>query len=343
MPRITRIIPRRQGSWLELLCAGGGGIAQTPGTGLRLPFDKLPAWASAGSEISFEQYRELEQLSDYELLLDRALRLLGRREHFTAELRDKLGQPRLSLRQREALAREGLGPADAATAAPEAAGPGSAAPAQPMRRASRELLERVLGYCRSEGFVDDRRAAVYLITLLAMRADTGRRKVREELLRRGCAAALADELLEEHASEFDDKAAMEELLRRRRRSLEGRARRLREKLQKQIDAQEAADSSPAADELDHTEGSGDLAEADRMEHQGAGSKPDAEDSADEKPVKRKWSARTMKKPRKDERWLRFELKGRLSAAVFSLLASRGFGGDDARRAAQRTVDELLDL
>ncbi len=336
MPRITRILPRRQGSWLELLCAGGGVLAHTPGVGLRLPIDKLPSWASAGAELSWEQYRELEQLSEYEQLLDRALRLLGRREHFNAELRDKLGQPRLSLRQRDALAGEGRGRSESDNAGTQ--GEAQRSEPQPARRASRELVDRVLSACREHGYLNDRRAAVYLITLLAARGDIGRRKVREELLRRGCAPALADELLEEYAGEFDDKAALEELLRKKRRSLEGRARRLREKLQRQIDEQ---DNMTEDEHKDHQEHEGHQ-EEEEEERDTVATSNEAETAhgAATRPKPAKKSS--LRKPRKDERWLRYELKGRLSAAVFTLLATRGFGGDDARRAAQALVDELLE-
>lgn len=335
MPRITRILPRRQGSWLELVCAGGGGVAHTPGTGLRLPADKLPSWAGAGSELSWEQYRELEQLCEYEQLLDRALRLLGRREHFNAELRDKLGQPRLTLRQREAQVSEGP-PMPPVADSGEKAVP-APQPQQPARRASRELVERVLAACRGFGYLDDRRAAVYVITALAARGDVGRRKVREELLRRGCAAPLADELLEKHAGEFDDKAAMAELLRKKRRSLESRAKRLREKLQKQIDEQDNATEDEHKEHQEH-EGHQEETELGTEELSEAG-EPALGAATRPKPTKKS----SLRKPRKDERWLRFELKGRLSAAVFTLLATRGFGGDDARRAAQTLVDELLEL
>lgn len=299
MPVIQKAVPRRQGTWLELFSSAGR---------LRLPLERVTSEMAAGASVSDSRWEELLQLSEYELLLDRALRLLGRREHFGTELRRKLSEPRLSLRQREAL-----------QSTPESMQSRTPAAAMPAR----ENVERVVSLCRERGYLDDARAAEQLTTMLASRGDIGRRRVREELLLRGCPPLLADETLLRHAEDFDDRAAIEALLKKKRRSLEARAVRLREKLSAQIERE----GQRAREELERAEQQTVL--------------PSEESDSETATEQRKSRQPFRMRQRKDEHWLNYEVRGRIAAAVQALLASRGFGGDEARSAMRRLVDELV--
>jgi len=82
---VLSIIPRRGGTWVEVLASGA--------EPLRLPLEAQPAWLRVGAQIEAAQWRELTRESEAALLMARALRLLERREHFESELRRKLFKP----------------------------------------------------------------------------------------------------------------------------------------------------------------------------------------------------------------------------------------------------------
>lgn len=185
-----KLIPRRRKTWVELVPDQGDSI--------RLPVEQLPAALSAGSSIDPPQWESLCEAAGYWGLLDRALRLLGRREHFTAELSRKL--------QRYTF--------------------------------DRDLVQRVLAECQQRGYLDDERAAGIAVQQLVARGGLGRARLRHELQRRGCQAALARQAIAEHAADLDEQAEVERLLAARRRQLVSRALRLR--------AKQAPDSGKAA-------------------------------------------------------------------------------------------------
>jgi len=181
VPVILKLIPRRRKTWVELVPDQGDSI--------RLPLEQLPAALTAGSSIDPAQWEALCTAAGYWSLLDRALRLLGRREHFTAELRRKL--------QRYTF--------------------------------DRDLVQRVLAECQHRGYLDDERAAGIVVQQLVARGGLGRARLRYELQRRGCRTALARQAIAEHAADLDERVEVERLLSGRRRQLASRARRLRAK------------------------------------------------------------------------------------------------------------------
>jgi SOS response regulatory protein OraA/RecX len=182
MPVVLKLIPRRRNTWVE--------VVPEEGASLKLPRAVLPAAVRADAQLDEAHWRELADLADYHGLLDTALRLLGRREHFERELERKLRR----------------------------------------RTADRDLVARVLAECRCLAYLDDERAAVYAVQQLLNRGGLGLARLRQELSRRGCPPALARRVLAEQAAAYDEQAELSRLLRSRERSLGARADRLRVRL-----------------------------------------------------------------------------------------------------------------
>jgi SOS response regulatory protein OraA/RecX len=82
MPRIAKLVPRKRGSWIELVPHEGAGI--------KLPLHAVPAEAAPGADIDERTWAQLAVEGEYYLLYDRALRILSLREHFVRELESKL-------------------------------------------------------------------------------------------------------------------------------------------------------------------------------------------------------------------------------------------------------------
>lgn len=151
-------------------------IIAAEGGSIRLPAQHVPLGLCAGDTVNGDEWARLTSAAAYYGLFDRALSMLARREHFADELRRKL-----FFRERE-----------------------------------RELVERVVAACRGRGYLDDRRAAQYLVGALLARGGVGRAKLKAELLRRGCPRGLADETVDELAAGLDEAAEMRRLLAARR-------------------------------------------------------------------------------------------------------------------------------
>lgn len=183
MPLVTKLIPRRRNAWVE--------IVPDAGPSIKLPRQALPAAVSHGSRLDAGQWQELTVLAQHHALLDRALRILGRREHFERELARKLQR---------------ISP-------------------------DRELAGDVLAQCRRLGYLDDERAAVYITEQLIARGGIGRLRLRQELLRRGCPPPLARRMVAEHGSALDERTEVARLLRGREKSTAARAGRLRARLE----------------------------------------------------------------------------------------------------------------
>ncbi|MBN2080754.1 regulatory protein RecX [bacterium] len=185
MPVIIKLIPRRKNAWVELV--------PDDGPSLRLPREVLPAFVRADQTVDGTDWAKLIELAAYHELLDKALRILGRREHFHAELKRKLGQ----------------------------------------RTIDRELIARVLTECRRRDYLNDERAAEFTVRQLLTRGGVGRTRLRQELLKRGCPPDLARQSVLTHAADLDETDELMRLLNSRRRSLAARTERLRAKLFKQ--------------------------------------------------------------------------------------------------------------
>jgi len=182
MPVVLKLIPRRRNTWIE--------VVPEEGASLKLPREVLPAGIYGGSRLDGERWQELCELAEYHGLLDRALRLLGRREHFARELERKLRR----------------------------------------YSPDRELVARVLAECRRLQYLDDERAAVYVTQQLLNRGGIGLPRLRQELLRRGCGPPLARRVTAEQAAAFDEQAGISRLLSMRERTVRARAERLRVQL-----------------------------------------------------------------------------------------------------------------
>jgi SOS response regulatory protein OraA/RecX len=183
MPVVTNIIKRRRKSWVEVFADGQDSLL--------LPAEQLPSWIEAGAQLPDELWTQMTAASEYEVLLDTALRMLGRREHFVAELRRKLGQ-----RQRD-----------------------------------RAVVQRVIDKCAAERYVDDRRAAEQLTQALVGRGGIGRMKLRGDLLQRGCAKELAEEMVGKHGGSIDEGEEVAQLLAGKRKLLEGKMAALRRRIE----------------------------------------------------------------------------------------------------------------
>ena len=120
------MLPRRRRQWLELVADDG--------SRLRLPVEQVSDKLQPGSRIDAAEWADLERAAEYYGLLDTALRILGRREHFSAELKRKLRQ----------------------------------------RTSNRDLVERVLGECDRRNYLDDRRAAEITVQRLVDRGGISR-------------------------------------------------------------------------------------------------------------------------------------------------------------------------
>jgi len=83
VPEITKLVPRRRETWLEICTAGES---------IRLPADKVPSGLAAGTRLDDEQWAGLCAQSEFWLLQDKAVSILARREHFRRELEIKLGR-----------------------------------------------------------------------------------------------------------------------------------------------------------------------------------------------------------------------------------------------------------
>jgi len=182
MPVVLKLIPRRRNTWVEVVPDAGASV--------KLPREMLPAGVHGGAQLDLQSWQQLCDLADYHGLLDRALRLLGRREHFERELERKLRN----------------------------------------RTADRDLVARVLAECRRLAYLDDERAAAYAAQLLLARGGIGLARLRQELLKRGCPPALARQVIAEQGAEFDERAEISRLLGTRESSLAARAERLRTQL-----------------------------------------------------------------------------------------------------------------
>ena len=182
MPQIVKLIPRRSGEWVE--------VVPDAGPGLKLPYAYLPSWVSNGERASEAQWLQLGALARFYGLYDRALKILGRREHFTAELSRKLAQ----------------------------------------REPDRALVRDVITRCQEQDYLDDARAAASTVQGLLAGGGCGKARLKHELFKRGCPKALVEAALEEHAGDLDEQAEIDELLEKWRKSLAAKAQSLRAKL-----------------------------------------------------------------------------------------------------------------
>jgi SOS response regulatory protein OraA/RecX len=186
VPVITNTLERRKGTWVELFADTGESI--------RLPID-IGAGIRRGAVIEDARWAELKLESEYYLLFDKALRLLGMREHFALELRRKLAQ----------------------------------------RSLDRVMVSRVIEACRQRGYLDDARAAEYVTTQALLRGGIGRLKLKATLRERGCPDDLLEQSLARFAEQTDEAEAARELLASRRAAFEHKRDRLRETLEKRDD------------------------------------------------------------------------------------------------------------
>jgi regulatory protein len=176
VPAIAKLVPRRRQQWVEVVPAEGDS--------LRLPVEHCPAWVKEGAQVDEGQWRKLAASSRFWLLYDKAVRILGRREHFRVELRRKLSQ----------------------------------------REPDRQLVGSVMQQCERQGYLDDGRAARITIEQLTARGGMGRARLRHELHKRGCPAELVAPAVEAAYVEVDEAGELELLLARRRKSVESAAR-----------------------------------------------------------------------------------------------------------------------
>jgi SOS response regulatory protein OraA/RecX len=182
VPTITNILERRKGTWVELFAQGEDSI--------RLPIE-FASGIRRGDDLSDGRWAELKREGEFHVLFDKALRLLGMREHFTFELRRKLSQ----------------------------------------RSLDKPMVNRVIEAVRERGYLDDARACEYLVTQLIQRGGVGRLKLKAMLFERGCPEPLLQSALERFADEYDEAEAARELLANRRAMFAHRLQRIREKLE----------------------------------------------------------------------------------------------------------------
>jgi regulatory protein len=186
VPRIVKLIPRRQSLWLELV--------PDEGELLRLPLHAVPAGIHSGAELETAQWAELERLAEYHAIYDRALRILGRREHFRRELESKLF----------------------------------------LRSRNGGLIRQVLDDLTRKTYLDDHRAAEYVAEFITQRGAVGPRLLKAELVRRGCPAELVEELVARHAQAVVEEDALGKLLEKRRGFFGRKAVSLRAKLESRL-------------------------------------------------------------------------------------------------------------
>lgn len=178
------------------------------GAALRLPPDALPSGLEPGRELSLAEWDGLARRSEYERLLARALRLLHRRERFSAELARRLAEWQ----------------------------PGKARPDETR-------VGEVLARCRELGYLDDARALKLTLESALAQASIGPGRLRDVLMQRGCPPQLMREALAEYSKRFDEGAAASALLEKRRASFSAKLKRLREK----AEAKAARSADAAAD------------------------------------------------------------------------------------------------
>jgi regulatory protein len=181
VPIITNVLERRKGTWVQLFADNGESV--------RLPVEQALG-VHRGDGFTPLQWDQLKADSEYWVLYDKALRLLGMREHFTVELRRKLQQ----------------------------------------RSMNRLQIDKVLAACVERGYLDDARAANYIATMLVQRGGIGKLRLKADLRARGCPDVLIDATVERFAGELDERAALEALLGRKRSHFESKRDRLRDKL-----------------------------------------------------------------------------------------------------------------
>lgn len=184
MPVVLKLLARRNQAWIQIVPDSGDPAS--------LPYEQVPPGLSEGARLSADEWAEITQRSRYYVLLNKALSLLARREHFEAELKRKLWQ-----RERDAA-----------------------------------LVERVLAECRRLGYIDDLRAANILAAQLVARGGMGRLRIKAELIRHGCPREMLDAALQEHALQIDEALETRNLLEQRRRHFTAKREALQRKLSK---------------------------------------------------------------------------------------------------------------
>lgn len=188
MPRILKLIPRRYGQWMDLVPVDGEPV--------RLPLHVVPPGTRKDTEFDTPAWEELQRLAEYHALYDRALRILGRREHFTRELQSKLF----------------------------------------LRSRNGALIRQVLADLTTKTYLDDHRAAQYVAEFITQRGAVGPRLLKSELQRRGCPPELLEELVVKHAAEAAEEDTLGKLLASRRSSFARKCANLRTKLEAKLGA-----------------------------------------------------------------------------------------------------------
>ena len=186
VPIVTNILERRKGTWVELFADNRESI--------RLPAE-LAVGIARGGAIDDRRWAELRREGEFHSLFDKALRLLGMREHFTQELRRKLAQ----------------------------------------RTLDKPLIDRVIDAVRDRGYLDDARACDYLVSQLVQRGGVGKLKLKAMLFERGCPEPLLQSALEKFAEQYDETEAARDLLAGKRAMFAHRLQRIREKLEHRED------------------------------------------------------------------------------------------------------------
>lgn len=179
MPQIAKLIPRRNHSWVE--------ITTSCGQSIKLPLGEVPNTIEAGLEIEEHTWQQLCEQSEYALLYEKALRSLGRREHFASELSRKLRQ----------------------------------------NSPDRKLVERVVVDCEGRGYLDEKRAAQQLVEKLAHRGGVGLNRVKAELFRSGCPQELIPWAMDLAEELIDETSVLERLLESRRKAFQSKLEKLR--------------------------------------------------------------------------------------------------------------------
>jgi regulatory protein len=188
VPRILKLLPRRGGQWLELIPEAGEPV--------RLPLHAVPPGLEPGAVIEPAAWEELQRLAEYHALYDRALRILGRREHFTRELQSKLF----------------------------------------LRTRNGALIQQVLRDLAQRTYLDDHRAAEYVAEFITQRGAVGPRLLKSELQRRGCPPELLEELVTKHAAEVAEEDVLGKLIASRRSFFTRKRDSLRTKLETKLGA-----------------------------------------------------------------------------------------------------------
>lgn len=179
MPHIAKLVPRRNHTWVE--------ITTSCGQSIKLPLDEVPHTIVAGLEIEEHTWQMLCNKSEYSLLYEKAVRSLGRREHFASELSRKLRQ----------------------------------------KSVDRELVERVVNECVKRGYLDEKRATQQLVEKLANRGGVGIQRVKAELFRSGCPKELMSWAMELAADLIDEQPVLERLLQSRKKTFQSKLDKLR--------------------------------------------------------------------------------------------------------------------